>query len=389
MSAGRPGGGNGLAAHLARRIRAEGPLSVAAWMAECLGNPRFGYYTTRDPLGRGGDFVTAPEISQTFGELIGLWCADTWTRMGAPSGVRLVELGPGRGTLMSDALRAARLVPAFARTLSIHLVETSPALRARQAAALGRVRPTWHDRLADIPEGPMLLVANEFFDALPIHQLQKTPRGWVERLVDAPGVRAADGDEDGDGNGDGAGLRFVLGAGPSPLARLVPPALRNAPDGSVFELCPRAASIAAEIGGRIARHGGAALIIDYGHAAPGLGDTLQAVRGHRYAPVLEAPGEADLTAHVDFAALADAARASGAAAYGPTGQGAFLVRLGIRERAARLLARAAEGPNEGPDESLGTDIASGVRRLIDEAGMGNLFKVLALAAPGQEPPAGL
>jgi NADH dehydrogenase [ubiquinone] 1 alpha subcomplex assembly factor 7 len=366
--------GSSLALHLARRIRTEGPLPLASWMAECLGNPHHGYYTTRDPLGVGGDFTTAPEISQAFGEMIGLWCADAWTRLGSPGRVLLVELGPGRGTLMADALRAARALPAFRAAVEPHLVETSPALRRRQAETLAQaapdLRPAWHDRPEEVPDGPMLLVANEFLDALPVHQLEKRGGQWVERMVDL---------EDTAGAGEPR-FRLVLAGWPSPLAGTVPEHLRGAPDGSVFELCPAAAAAADWIGRRLAREGGAALLIDYGHAVPAVGDTVQAVRRHAFAPVLEAPGEADLTAHVDFSAVTAAARAAGAAAFGPIGQGEFLVRLGIRERVRSLLARA--------DERQAGDLVSGLRRLIDEARMGRLFKVLALAAPGSPPPAG-
>lgn len=371
------GAGTPLARHLARRIRVEGPLPFASWMAECLGNPRYGYYATRDPLGTGGDFTTAPEISQAFGEMIGLWCADAWTRLGSPGRILLVELGPGRGTLMADALRAAHALPAFRAAVEVHLVETSPALRRRQAETLARaepgLRPVWHDRPEEVPDGPMLLVANEFLDALPVHQIEKRGGRWVERLVDLE----EDGAEDGTA---GPRFRLALAGWPSPLAGAVPAHLRDAPEGSVFELCPAATAVAGWIGRRLAREGGAALLIDYGHAVPAAGDTVQAVRHHAFAPVLEAPGEADLTAHVDFAAVAAAARATGAATFGPVTQGEFLVRLGIRERVRVLLAHAGERQAD--------DLVSGLRRLIDGSGMGTLFKVLALAGPDSPPPAG-
>jgi NADH dehydrogenase [ubiquinone] 1 alpha subcomplex assembly factor 7 len=378
-------GDNGLAAYLRRRILLEGPLSVAAFMTEALGHPRFGYYMTRDPFGTAGDFTTAPEISQMFGELLGLWCVDTWARMGAPATVALVELGPGRGTLMNDALRAAALVPAFRAAVTVHMVETSPALRARQQATLAgqsfaRGGPFWHDRLEDVPEdGPVLVIANEFFDALPIRQIQRTATGWAERLVDMDDTAETGTAET--GNEGAGGFRFVLEAGIGPGLRLVPESLRNAPPGSVLEVSPASQAVARTLGERLARHGGAALLIDYGYAhGPALGETLQAIRRHAFAPVLESPGEADLTAHVDFAALAAAAREAGAAAHGPLPQGEFLMRLGIVQR-ADTLRRAGT-----PQQAAAVDAA--LDRLIGAEQMGTLFQVLALAAPGLGVPAG-
>ncbi|WP_207477748.1 class I SAM-dependent methyltransferase [Arenibaculum pallidiluteum] len=354
-----------LAEHLARRIEAEGPLTLAAWMAECLGNERWGYYRTRDPLGARGDFTTAPEISQVFGELLGLWAADCWARMGAPSAVRVVELGPGRGTLMQDFLRAARVLPAFRAAIDLHLVETSPVLRARQAEALAGAGATWHDSLDTVPDGPVIAIANEFFDALPIHQIERTPAGWAERRVDLA---------------ENGGFRLALDPRPTALAATLPPALAALPPGAVVELCPAAAAIARDLGQRLARWGGAALAIDYGHARPGAGETLQAMRRHAFAPVLEAPGEADLTAHVDFGALAAAARAGGAESWGPVPQGDLLRVLGAAERGRRLAASAAPAQAEA--------IRTALARLIDADQMGTLFKALALTAPGFGPPAG-
>src|SRR5215470_2219640 len=275
-----------LARLIARRIRATGPLTVAEFMTEVLQHPRLGYYATRDPLGTAGDFVTAPEVSQVFGELIGLWCADAWARMGQPDPVHLAELGPGRGTLMADALRALAVAPDFRRALRLHLVETSPALRALQARALATAAPTWHERLDAIPAGPLLLVANEFLDTLPIRQFERRGSGWNERRVGlAP---------------DGGTLVFALDPAPSPSAALLPSRLSPAAEGSVAEACPAALSLAADLARRLSADGGAALFIDYGHPESAWGDTLQAVRQHRYHPVLEAPGSADITAHVDF-----------------------------------------------------------------------------------------
>lgn len=359
-----------LAHHLAGRILVEGPLSVAAFMAEALGHPRFGYYMRQDPFGAGGDFTTAPEISQMFGELVGLWCVDTWARLGGPAPFHLVELGPGRGTLMQDVLRAAAVVPAFRQAATVHLVETSPTLRGLQRERLGD-GVHWHDRLETVPEGPTLLIANEFFDALPIRQVQKTAHGWFERLVglDPAGSEAA------------PCFRFVLEAFGSSGARLVPDALRDAPVGSVVEVSPASQAVARLIGERLAAAPGAALIVDYGYAGgPAVGDTFQALRRHKFAPVLEAPGEADLTAHVDFAALAAAARQGGAECFGPVAQGDWLVRLGLRQR-AQILAKSA-------NRAQAKDIATAQARLIEPDQMGTLFKALAVATPGLGAPAG-
>lgn len=360
---------------LSRRIAAAGPLSLAEYMAEALGHPRHGYYATRDPLGAAGDFVTAPEISQMFGELLGLWCAACWDRLGRPDPVLLAELGPGRGTLMADALRAARVMPGFLGALRLHLVETSPVLRAAQAAALESVAaagpelaapPSWHATAAELPDGPLLLLANEFFDALPVRQFQRTPVGWRERRIGW--------------DADIGGLRWVLAAAPDPAAALIDPTLDSAPVGAIAEVGLAGRVLAAELGRRIAAEGGAALIIDYGYAAPGTGDTFQAVRRHRFADPLAAPGEADLTAHVDFAALAAVARQAGAVPHGPLPQGEFLRRLGIAERAAMLRARAVPGRSAAIDTALD--------RLTDPDQMGTLFKVLALAAPTMGAPPG-
>jgi len=359
-----------LGALIAARIARLGAITVADYMAEAVAHPDHGYYMSGDPFGARGDFVTAPEISQMFGELIGLWCADTWQRMGAPEPVLLVELGPGRGTLMADALRAARVVPGFGAALRLHFVEISPALRTRQRETLaeraGGVAPSWHESLAQVPDGPLLLVANEFFDALPIRQFEKRLEGWCERLVTlAP---------------DGETLAFAL-APPGPwAAALLPAALREAPPGALAEVSAPAIGIAGEIGRRLATGGGAALIIDYGHAEPRTGATLQAVRRHAAHAVLEDPGAADLTAHVDFSMLARAATEAGARAHGPVPQGRFLEALGIGARARAL------GESATPDQA--SEIASALRRLTHPREMGELFKVLALGDPDLGPPAG-
>jgi NADH dehydrogenase [ubiquinone] 1 alpha subcomplex assembly factor 7 len=357
---------NALEELLARRIRTQGPLTVAEFMAEALGHPEYGYYATRDPLGRRGDFITAPEISQIFGELIGLWCADLWDRAGRPTPFTLAELGPGRGTLMADALRAANVMPEFIAALRLHLVETSPVLRRVQHRALKRFAPSWHDSIASLPLGPLLVVANEFIDALPIRQLVKTDSGWHEKLIGL----SAEADR----------LAFALSPAPTAAAALVPENLRDAPPGSVCEINPAALAVADTIARRLVESGGAALIIDYGYAKRACGDTLQALRRHQRHDPLENPGSADLTAHVDFAALAETAAAVGARIWGPVAQGAFLRNLGIAARAERLLAGATPGQ--------AADIGTACRRLIDPAEMGTLFKVLCIAAPTLPSPAG-
>ena len=350
---------SGLLPLLLSRIRQTGPLTVAEYMAECLTHPVHGYYMTRDPLGAAGDFTTAPEISQMFGEMLGLCLAQCWLDQGAPAPFALAELGPGRGTLMADILRATRTVPGFHDGMRLALVEVSPALRARQAGALGEHRPAWHDRIVDLPALPLFLVANEFLDALPIRQFLRTGVGWAERMVGAEGDR----------------LAFGL-APPAPLARLAH-RLADTAEGDLVEVSPAAEAVAAEIGARIARDGGAAVIVDYG-GWRSRGDTLQAVRAHRKVDPLEAPGTADLTAHVEFEAVARAARASGAAATAMTTQGLFLERLGITDR-ARALARGDRSDR----------IASEHRRLTHPEEMGDLFKVIAVHPDDRPQPPGL
>ncbi|GIL40418.1 class I SAM-dependent methyltransferase [Roseiterribacter gracilis] len=344
---------------LARRIELSGPIPVAVFMAEALGHPAHGYYVTRDPLGARGDFTTAPEISQLFGESLAVWAIETWQRMGAPSRAHLVELGPGRGTLLQDLLRVAKAAPDFAAAVDLHLVETSPTLRAAQAQRLDRYGPRWHQSFDTVPDdAPLLLIANELFDALPIRQFVRVDGAWHERLVGL--------DE------NGAGFRFVLAPGRSPLAAGIAPS--DAPDGSVFELSPASLSLMGAIASRIAARTGCALVIDY---AGGVGDTLQAVRGHARADVLVDPGESDLTAHVDFTALARVARESGAVAHGPLGQGELLQRLGITARFDALCERATD--------TQAKTLASGLTRLVSDDGMGVLFRAIAIGTDGLVP----
>ncbi len=337
-----------LADSLIRRIAATGPISVADYMADCLLHPEFGYYSTRDPFGVEGDFTTAPEISQMFGELLGLALAQGWLDQGAPAPVTLAEAGPGRGTLIADILRATRGVPGFHAAAQVHLIEASATLRARQKQTLADYDVTWVDQAQDLPQAPLLLVANEFFDALPIRQFVRTPGGWRERQVGL--------DDDG---------RLALGLSTAaPLADL-DHRLADTQPGDLVETCAPARPVMGAVGERIARHGGAALVIDYGDWRS-LGDTLQALRGHQREDPLASPGNADLTAHVDFEALA--AAAPGVAHSRMTAQGVFLERLGITAR-AQALARNLTGA------ALEQHIAAH-RRLTHPEEMGSLFRVI-------------
>lgn len=343
-------------------IRANGPMGIDRFMALALGHPRHGYYMTRDPLGMAGDFVTAPEISQIFGELLGLLAAMSWQAMGEPSRVALAELGPGRGTLMADALRAARAVPGFTSCLDLHLVEMSPVLQRAQAESLkdcGR-QPNWHASVESLPEDrPLIILANEFFDALPIRQFQRYQGEWRERLV-----------------GIGADGRLALG-----LDRQAAPGLTiEGPDNAVFETSPVSIDIMRRLAERLVRQGGLLLAIDYGHDRFGFGETLQAVRKHKFAPVLANPGEADITAHVDFSSLAISARRGGALAHPVLTQATLMERLGIHHR-AQILKAKAENPAE---------IDAAVERLAGtgQGAMGQLFKALAITSPDLAAPAG-
>jgi NADH dehydrogenase [ubiquinone] 1 alpha subcomplex assembly factor 7 len=337
--------------HLRRLIALDGPIPVSRYMAEVLTHPTLGYYAQADAIA--ADFITAPEISQMFGELVGLALAQHWLDSGAPAPLRLVELGPGRGSLLGDLLRATAKVPGLHAALDIHLVEPSPALRRLQAMALAGRPATWHAGLGSLPEGPWWLVGNEYLDALPVRQARRLADGWHEMLVAA--------------NDDG--LHFTIASGPIRLAA-------EAPAGTVVELGPARTAAVELIADHIAASGGLALLIDYGPDDGPPGATLQAVRGHRQHDVLAEPGSADLSAHVDFAACAGAARAAGAAVYGPVPQGPWLRALGIETRAAQLAAG-------------GDAVARALHRLTSPDGMGTLFKVLAITAPGAPAPAGM
>lgn len=342
-----------LAVRLAQMIERGGPIPLSLFMG--LANTH--YYATRDPLGVDGDFTTAPEISQMFGELIGLWCADLALRSGQTDVCTLVELGPGRGTLMADVLRAMHQ---FGVTPDVHLVETSPVLRDLQAAAVPHAQ--FHDDVSTLPAGrPLIIIANEFFDALPVRQLVQTHRGWRERMVGL------------------AETGFSFTPGEVPMDGAVPMALRTAPLGKVIESSAPSLAIAADLASALARHGGAMVIIDYGHVGVSLGDTLQAVSRHHYTGVLDEPGERDLTAHVDFGALAEVGREAGLGVHGLVEQGAFLRALGLDARCESLMAGH-------PDRAVA--LAAERDRLAGDDQMGQLFKVLACVAPGWPTPEG-
>lgn len=349
-----------LMAALRRKIENEGPLTVADYMRICLTDPQHGYYTTRTPFGAEGDFTTAPEISQIFGEMLGLWCAQYWQAMGSAARCHMVELGPGRGTLMADMLRATRHVPGFHDALEVHLVDVSAALRTVQKQTLSHAhsRLHWHEVIPAL-DGPCLFIANEFFDALPIHQYQTTGSGFRERLVDW---------ED--------GLVWRWGETTSCLPHPYPACDgQHIEKGKIVEACPEAQAILWQLTETIETYGGALLAVDYGYTqSPAFGDTLQAVKAHRYHDVLADPGTADLTAHVDMATLAQIARDAGLHA-AITTQGAFLQTLGGAVRLQQLSANAQ-------DDAQRKRLAEGYTRLVAPEAMGELFKVLAVVPSG-------
>jgi NADH dehydrogenase [ubiquinone] 1 alpha subcomplex assembly factor 7 len=345
-------------------VVADGPMAIDRFMMLCLAHPRHGYYMARMPFGRQGDFVTAPEVSQIFGELIGVWCIAAWEIMGRPDPVRLVELGPGRGTLMADILRACGIAPAFAAALRIHLVESSPLLAETQRQTLAAAcRPIdWHARLDAVPAGPMILLANEFFDAIPIRQLQRRGGRWHERVV---GI-----DEHGN---------LGLGLAPDPVDdRLVGAWAPAAAEGAIAEIAPARRRLAEAVGARLGAQSSFALVIDYGHLSSAPGDTLQAVAGHRRADLLDRPGEVDITAHVDFAALAACLREAGAHVYPAMDQGSFLGAMGLAARVAAL--------GRGRPPAARAAIAEAAARLAGASEMGHLFKVLGAGHPDLPPP---
>lgn len=327
-------------------IRAHGPMDIGMFMGLALGHPKHGYYITRDPIGAAGDFTTAPEISQTFGEMITVCLIEAWMRAGQPD-VHLVELGPGRGTLMADIMRCCKNAHAFFERMTLHLVETSPVLREAQKNKLSAHKPVFHDSIETLPvDAPLLIVANEFFDALPIRQRVMTERGWQERVVGLEGEK------------------FVFGLKP------MPPGHALQPVGTIVEFSPAREAVMAQLCARLQKQGGLMLAIDYGHAMPdAAGDTFQAVRKHQYCSPLEHVGHADLTSHVDFTNLANIAQAAGCNVHGPATQKNYLENLGIHTR-----LKALQSVN--PDN---TELAPGVMRLTDPDGMGGLFKVLGVS----------
>jgi NADH dehydrogenase [ubiquinone] 1 alpha subcomplex assembly factor 7 len=351
-----------------RLIKSAGPMPVWRYMELCLTHPRHGYYVSRDPLGREGDFITAPEVSQMFGELLGLWAASVWKAVGSPPQIQLIELGPGRGTMMADALRAIRVLPPLYQALNVHLVEINPVLHEKQKAALSGVRNVqWHASIDEVPPGPSIILANEYFDVLPVHQVVRRPTGWHERVIEV----------------DASG-KLAFGAAAEPMPHfevLLPPLVREAPVGAVFEWRPDAEIM--KIARRVRNNSGAALIIDYGHLRSDAGDTFQAIARHSFADPLKNPGLADVTAHVDFQALAHSAENIGARVHGPVSQGEFLTRLGIESRALTLMAKATPEVSETVSEALKRLIGGG------RSGMGSMFKVIGISDPRIETLVGL
>lgn len=346
---------------LVRRMVAQtGPMPVSRFMVLALQHPEHGYYRRAIAIGRGGDFITAPEISQAFGELVGLWLAGAWERAGRPDPCILCEAGPGRGVLMADALRAVRrVVPAFAAAARLHLIESNETLRAAQAEALVEAAPVWIEGMDALPEGPLFLIANEFLDALPVRQFVMTPDGWRERAV-APG-------EDG---------RLFFAAVDNPAGALVAAGMslpEGAEAGRIGEIQPDALAFVEGLAQRLATSGGAALLVDYGGNLPAGRSTLRGIRGHRLVDPLDGIGETDLSVDVDFGRLREAAETAGAAVFGPVGQAAFLQSLGIEARRSALKASASA------EDAAAIDTA--IDRLIDPSAMGTAFKALALAPP--------
>jgi NADH dehydrogenase [ubiquinone] 1 alpha subcomplex assembly factor 7 len=352
-----------LGERIAALIAAQGPISVAQYMTLVLHDPEAGYYATHDPFGGKGDFITAPEISQMFGELLGAWCAQVWSDQGKPKNTHLIELGPGRGTLMADALRALKRVPGFLNEVEIVLVEASPVLRETQREKLkdSGARIRWTSRF-DVSDAPLLVIANEFFDALPVRQYIKTARGWCERMVVVK---------------DGK-LDFAVAPLPAPMS-FIPSSRAGAPEGGFYEASPAGTALCEEIAHGIAGYGGAALILDYGYAVIGFGETLQAVGAHRFVRPLDEPGHYDLSAHVDFTALVDAARHGGAQIAGPAPQGPFLEQLGIGAR-AKALTKA--------NPTQADQVTSALQRLTAPEQMGKLFQAMAVLPSSAPPPPG-
>lgn len=352
-----------------RRISQLGPMDVGEYMALCLSHPDHGYYMTRDPFGSQGDFTTAPEISQLFGEMIGVWMADAWIKLGSPGPFALVECGPGRGTLMADIMRATAKVPGFREAARIHLMEISPVLKAKQAEMLSAYSPVWIDDLEGVPaDMPVLLVGNEFFDALPVRQLERRNGQWLERVI---------------GLGEGDVLAWgVKDADPHILAALPERILKDGADG-IYETPVPINHFVKSLSNILLKQRGAALFLDYGYSKSKAGDSLQAIRSHRFVDVFDTPGASDLTVHVDFENVRRVAERNGAVYVGPVTQAEFLRAMGIEIRAERLAANA--------DVTQGDSLRAGLLRLIDTSvpeSMGALFKVCALCHDESFKPAG-
>jgi NADH dehydrogenase [ubiquinone] 1 alpha subcomplex assembly factor 7 len=348
-----------LAEQIDAQIATDGPMSLATYMSLCLSHPRHGYYVAGRPIGAAGDFITAPEISQMFGEIVGFFIVNLWQQMGQPPSFTLLELGPGRGTLMQDALRAASKADGFENALHLQLFESNAVLKAEQEKRLGKYDPYWSTDLDAVSDDPIFVVANEFFDAMPIRQFVKTDDGWHERLV---------------------GLKNdarTFGLSPEPIAEsAAPEAVHGAFPGEVLELSAAAADAMQRIARKVALQGGAILAIDYGYGKTQTGETFQAVKDHTFADPLEAPGEADLSSHVNFEVLAAAAKSTGLAVPPLADQGEWLLKLGLGERARKLAkANPAEAAN----------IARAIERLTSPDQMGTLFKVLSAHSPGLKP----
>lgn len=359
---------NEIERHIRQHIRLNGPMSVSTFFHVALSGRADSYYARRDPIGATGDFITSPEISQVFGECIGAWCVDVWEQLGSPDAFNLVELGPGRGTLMSDILRSGRVRPAFLQGAQVALVETSPYLTQVQRACLsafGGVSLCWHTSIDDVPAGmPTIVVSNEFFDALPARQFIRSEGRWLERVI------ALDAED-----------RLVFGASTeSECSELVPASVRAAPELSIFEYCEPAWRIASSLAERLRRDRGAVLAIDYGHVGPATGETLQAMRAHAVADVLSAPGESDLTFHVDFELLARGLASAGARVWPIVDQRTFLLETGASARTEALLRRSSVAQAK--------QLQNALQRLTSPKAMGTLFKVICATFPDTLKPAG-
>tara|TARA_B100000686_G_scaffold355172_1_gene470651 strand:+ start:643 stop:1725 length:1083 start_codon:yes stop_codon:yes gene_type:complete len=347
-----------------KKVKEKGPIALSEYMSLALTHPLYGYYMKKDPLGKNGDFITAPEISQIFGELIGLWAASTWKQMGHPQSTHLIECGPGRGTLMGDFLRATKLVPNFRSAINLHLLETSPVLKKRQLALLNSASPVWHKNMRTVPTGPTILIANEFLDSLPVQQVRKTKNGWVERLIGLKNDK----------------LVFVEGNAIK-IEQLINWNIPiNAKVGAIFEMSHSNIEFAEQICTRLDFYPGYALIIDYGYRDSNGKETLQGVRKHSFADPMARPGDIDLTTHVNFGVLATYVSDRGHTAVGPISQATFLERLGVRERTKFLMRNAPQNKAK--------QIAIGTERLTDPKQMGKLFKAMVIMRNGSPLPAG-